>query len=118
MAKAIQHLFVYGTLAPNECNAHILASLHGTWQPATIRGTLYPNGIGATLGFPAVVPDKAGELVKGLVFSSEDLERHWERVDAFEGDGYLRCEVETILDNGEKLIAFVYSLDPKELLSF
>lgn len=111
----MQHLFVYGTLAPTQPNAHILAPIDGTWQPATIRGKLYQNGWGATLGFPAVIPSEDGEIVKGLVFSSDELVEHWQRIDAFEGEGYLRSEVETILENGEKLTAFVYALDPKEL---
>lgn len=117
----MQYLFVYGTLAPNQPNAHILAPINGTWRPATIRGKLYPNGLGATVGFPAVIPDTShenqGEIVKGLVFSSNELDEHWQWIDEFEGDGYLRTEVEATLENGEKLIAFVYSLDPKELQS-
>lgn len=115
----MQHLFVYGTLAPNQPNEHILAPINGIWQPATIRGKLYPNGWGATLGFPAVIPDTShenqGEIVKGLVFSSAELDKHWQRIDDFEGEGYQRIEVETTLENGEKLTAFVYALHPKEL---
>lgn len=115
----MQHLFVYGTLAPNQPNAHILDPINGTWQLAHIFGKLLPNGIGATLGFPAVIPDtiheNKGEIVQGLVFSSNELGEHWQRIDDFEGDGYLRTEVEAMLENGEKLTAFVYSLDPKEL---
>lgn len=111
----MQHLFVYGTLAPNQPNAHILAPINGTWRPATIRGKLHPNDWGATLGYPAVIPDKDGEVVKGLVFSSDDLDKYWQRIDDFEGDGYLRTEVEATLEIGEKLKTFVYSLDPKEL---
>lgn len=111
----MQHLFVYGTLAPNQPNEHILAPINGTWQPATIRGKLYPNGWGATLGYPAVIPDNDGEIVKGLLFSSDELAQHWQRIDDFEGDGYLRTEVEITLENDEKLTAFVYALHPKEL---
>lgn len=39
----MQHLFVYGTLAPNQPNAHILAPINGIWQPATIHGKLYAS---------------------------------------------------------------------------
>lgn len=106
----MQHLFVYGTLAPNQTNEHILAPINGTWRPATIRGKLYPNGIGATLGYPAIIPDKDEEIVKGLVFSSDDLANHWQRIDEFEGEGYQRVEIETTLADGEVLRAFVYAL--------
>lgn len=117
----MQYLFVYGTLAPNQPNAHILAPINGTWQPAHIFGKLFPDGIGATSGYPAVIPDtnheNQDEIVKGLVFSSDELNEHWQRIDEFEDEGYLRTEVEATLENGEKLTAFVYSLDPKELQS-
>ena len=109
-AQTLQHLFVYGTLAPNQPNAHILAPIPGSWQLATIRGTLLPNGWGAALGFPAVIPNPAGEIVTGLVFSSEDLDAHWPRIDAFEGDGYQRIKVPVELANGDILTAFVYAL--------
>ena len=48
-----ERLFVYGSLAPGESNAHVLAGIDGTWEPATVTGTLHPEGWGATLGFPA-----------------------------------------------------------------
>ncbi|MBD3727066.1 MAG: gamma-glutamylcyclotransferase, partial [Moraxella osloensis] len=35
----MQHLFVYGTLAPNRDNHSIMTPINnGSWQPATIRG--------------------------------------------------------------------------------
>ena len=48
-------LFVYGTLAPGRSNAHVLATVPGTWEPATVRGTLFPEGWGAALGYPGIV---------------------------------------------------------------
>ena len=79
-------LFVYGTLAPGRKNAHVLANVPGTWEPATVRGTLHEQGWGAALGYPGIVLSEDGTEVRGFVFSSPDLPAHWDRLDAFEAD--------------------------------
>lgn len=70
-------LFVYGTLAPGRSNEHVLADLPGTWDPASVRGRLLPEGWGAALGFPAIVLDEEGPVVEGLLFRSKELDEHW-----------------------------------------
>ena len=112
----MQHLFVYGTLAPNRDNHAIMTPINnGSWQPATIRGHLMPDGgWGSALGFPAVIPDEQGDMVAGWVFSSDDLANHWARLDEFEGEAYQRIEVTATLDSGEQIIAFVYALDDSQ----
>ena len=45
-------LFVYGTLAPGQVNAHVLASLSGAWTEAQISGSLHDAGWGAAHGCP------------------------------------------------------------------
>ncbi|MFW2176835.1 MULTISPECIES: gamma-glutamylcyclotransferase family protein [unclassified Moraxella] len=110
--KQMEHLFVYGTLAPNQSNAHILAPINGTWQSASVRGKLYPNGIGKSLGYPALEPSFSqteGDVIQGLVFSSDALSEHWQRIDDFEGDGYQRILVDVTLATGEILTTFVYA---------
>lgn len=112
-----EQLFVYGTLAPNRENAHILADVAGVWVKAAIRGKLYANGWGAALGYPAVVPSDDGEWVEGLIFRSEELAAHWQRLDDFEGEGYERVVVNAHLEDGSTTEAYVYALNPKELQS-
>lgn len=107
-------LFVYGTLAPGRPNAHILADVPGTWQPATVRGTLHAEGWGAAAGYPALVPDEDGATVHGLVFASTALSAHWPRIDAFEGDGYVRVVIAATFDDGTQVDAFVYALNPAD----
>jgi gamma-glutamylcyclotransferase (GGCT)/AIG2-like uncharacterized protein YtfP len=109
----IQRLFVYGTLAPGRPNAHVLAEVPGTWEAATVRGRLYPAGWGAAVGFPGIVPDEGAEEVQGLVFTSEALPAHWARLDAFEGDGYMRTAVLATKENGEQVEAYIYALSGK-----
>ena len=58
-----QSLFVYGTLAPGRPNEHVLTALGGTWQPATVKGHLKPQGWGAEMGYPGLVLDESGSYL-------------------------------------------------------
>lgn len=104
------HLFVYGSLAPGRANAHVLADIPGEWTPATVAGTLHAQGWGAALGFPGLVLDPHGDPVRGLVFSSGELPAHWQRLDEFEGEGYVRVIASVRLDDGTQVKAHVYCL--------
>ena len=105
-----ERLFVYGTLAPGRPNAHVLATVPGTWEPATVRGTLHPEGWGAAAGYPGIVLDEHGDEVHGLVFSSDALAAHWQRLDAFEGEGYERVLTSATLADGTRIQAYIYRL--------
>jgi gamma-glutamylcyclotransferase (GGCT)/AIG2-like uncharacterized protein YtfP len=106
----VDRLFVYGTLAPGRPNAHVLADLAGTWQPATVRGRLLEQGWGAAAGFPGIVVDEQGPEVHGMVFSSDELNGRWEWLDGFEGEGYERVPAPVRLVGGETCVAYVYAL--------
>jgi gamma-glutamylcyclotransferase (GGCT)/AIG2-like uncharacterized protein YtfP len=103
-------LFVYGTLAPGRPNAHVLAEVPGTWEPATVTGTLRQEGWGAAVGYPGIVLDARGGEVEGFLFSSERLAECWPRLDAFEGDGYARVLTPVRLADGTVVDAYIYSL--------
>ena len=103
-------LFVYGTLAPGRSNAHVLEGVPGTWEPGTVRGRLLPEGWGAAAGFPAIVLDEDEPEVDGLLFSSEELGEHWERLDHFEGDGYDRVLAPVRLGSKRVVHAYIYAL--------
>jgi gamma-glutamylcyclotransferase (GGCT)/AIG2-like uncharacterized protein YtfP len=105
-----ERLFVYGSLAPGRDNAHVLADVPGTWEPAVATGTLRAQGWGAALGFPGIVLDPQGGDVPGLVFTSDALGLHWARLDAFEGEGYVRVLANVRLDDGRRVEAYVYAL--------
>jgi len=104
-------LFVYGTLAPGRPNTHVLAHVPGTWEAATVRGTLRQEGWGAAIGYPGIVVDERGGEVAGFVFSSEELDAHWARLDQFEGEGYVRMLVPAKLENGTFVQAYIYALN-------
>lgn len=103
-------LFVYGSLAPGRANAHVLAEVPGTWEAATVRGTLRHEGWGAAIGYPGIVIDEHGEEVVGFVFCSEELDAHWAQLDRFEGEGYQRVPVSARLEDGSVVQAQVYAL--------
>jgi gamma-glutamylcyclotransferase (GGCT)/AIG2-like uncharacterized protein YtfP len=111
----IHRLFVYGTLAPGRPNAHVLADVPGTWEPATVTGTLLAEGWGAAIGYPGIVLDEHGDTVHGLVFTSDSLPDHWDRLDAFEGEGYRRVVAMARLEDGRVVEAHVYSLSETAL---
>ncbi len=105
-----ERLFVYGTLAPGRPNAHVMADIPGTWEPACVRGTLLQEGWGAALGYPGIDLDERCGEVEGFVFSSEALASHWPRLDAFEGDGYERVVTTARLGGGSVVKAHIYVL--------
>lgn len=106
----MHRLFVYGTLAPGRPNEHVLADIPGQWQPATVTGTLLQEGWGAAVGYPGIVLDEHGDEVSGLVFSSEHLAEHWQRIDEFEGEGYERVLTTAKLEDGTAVDACIYRL--------
>jgi gamma-glutamylcyclotransferase (GGCT)/AIG2-like uncharacterized protein YtfP len=106
----IHRLFVYGSLAPGQLNGHVLADVPGEWEPATVTGTLFQEGWGAAMGYPGIVLDERGDEVEGLLFHSEHLGRCWDRLDAFEGEGYERAMTRAKLRDGSVVDACIYTL--------
>ena len=111
MSDPVNKLFVYGTLGPGRPNEHWLTKIGGTFQEAQVRGRLYPEGWGATMGYPALALVPGGEVVRGHIFESEDLDLHWQELDEFEGEGYLRVLTEVTLKDGSSTQAYCYSLN-------
>ncbi len=109
----IQRLFVYGTLAPGRPNEHLLNEIGGSWEEATLTGTLHPEGWGATMGYPAIVLGDDGDEVEGFLFSSEKLSEHWSRLDEFEGEAYERVLAVARLKDDRTVDAYVYVLKGK-----
>ncbi|MCB9135902.1 MAG: hypothetical protein H6636_10785 [Anaerolineales bacterium] len=66
----IERLFVYGTLGPGRLNEHILTQIGGSWEAASVTGTLRQDGWGAAMGYPGIDLDENGDEIHGFVFSS------------------------------------------------
>ena len=78
-------LIVYGSLAPGEANAFMLAGLAGEWRPCRIRGHL-----GDFRGFKSFRYDPQGPEHPAWLLSSAELPRIIPELDDFEGEGYQR----------------------------
>ena len=106
----VNRLFVYGTLAPGRSNEHMLSCVPGSWEPASVKGTLLKVDWGAAAGYPGIILDEQGDEVQGFLFSSEQLGEHWSRLDQFEGDGYNRALTKARLKDGRVVNAYIYEL--------
>ena len=107
--SAEHRLATYGTLAPGRPNAHELAGLSGHWRRGTVRGHLHASGWGSAQGYPGIVLDDDAPQVAVHVLTSPDLIAHWDRLDAFEGYGYVRVTVTVQTDDGP-VTASIYAL--------
>lgn len=95
-----KRLAVYGTLAPGQCNHHIIAPLRGSWTAGSVRGILHNPEWATVGGFPSFTHDPDGAPVPVQMLESDDLPGHWERLDHFEGSGYRRIVVPVETANG------------------
>ena len=109
----VQRLFVYGTLAPGRPNEDVLKEIGGSWEDATVTGTLHSKGWGAELGYPAIVLGEHGEDVPGFLFSSDRLSENWSMLDEFEGEAYERVLAVARLRDDRTVDAYVYVLKGK-----
>ncbi|NMP14940.1 gamma-glutamylcyclotransferase family protein [Thalassotalea sp. Y01] len=105
-----KHLFVYGSLCPEQSNEHILTAIGGRYEKAKVKGHLYQQDRGAWLGYPGIVLDKEAEPVSGYLFISDNLPSSWTLLDDFEGEGYQRVETDVLTEQGRIVKAFVYQL--------
>ena len=107
----LENLFIYGTLGPGRPNEHILNDIGGSWQDATITGTLQQKGWGAEMGYPGIVlNNNTKDKVEGFIFSSENLIDNWTQLDEFEGDEYKRVLIKATLNDGTYVNAYIYAL--------
>jgi gamma-glutamylcyclotransferase (GGCT)/AIG2-like uncharacterized protein YtfP len=91
----MQHLFIYGTLAPGRSNHHIIEAISGEWRSAVVKGRLLNEGWGAASGYPAIIPDEDGQAVSGFIVTCPD----WVKTLAFrrrlQHDMLLECQRST-----------------------
>ncbi|OKL43507.1 gamma-glutamylcyclotransferase family protein [Pseudovibrio exalbescens] len=106
----MEHLFVYGSLAPGASHEYLLTQVTGVWSRAYIRAHYQDRGFSEGAGYPALVPDELAEWLQGNVYSSEHLHRIWPDIDEWEGEEYVRVPVEVQCEDGSVLLAQAYVL--------
>ena len=107
---ASSRLVIYGSLAPGQPNHTVIQDIHGTWLEGFVRGHLHESGRGAAMGYPAMKWNPRGERIAVKLFQSEALADHWERLDRFEGEGYVRILVPVETTGGVIAVANIYAL--------
>lgn len=103
-----RHLAVYGSLKPGEENDGVVADVVGEWRDGFVRGELRPTGWGSDMGYPAMRWDERGDPIPIKLLVSEQLPRHWPRLDDFEGRDYRRILVPVHTDAGLLAVANIY----------
>ena len=103
-------LFVYGTLMPNCPNGHVLEGVVGKFVPATVKGFLKDAGWSAGMGYPGIRLDESGDTVHGYLFYSSNLINHWDYLDEFEGDEFVRVPVTVERYDELDVETFIYEL--------
>ena len=114
----MDRLFVYGSLRPGRENAHLLEQIGGSFEPGSILGKLYHDGWGALIGYPGVDICDPIDQIEGFVFTSKYLDKHWDQLDDFEGEEYIRTEVNVTLASGVQVIAWIYAIRSRWFASF
>jgi len=103
-------LAVYGSLAPGRSNHRQLRDLRGEWYSGcSVRGELADRGWSAGLGFPTLCWSPSGPAVPVEMFVSNQLPRHWARLDEFEGADYQRIVVPVFSGAGVVAVANLYA---------
>ncbi|MDJ1501120.1 gamma-glutamylcyclotransferase family protein [Xanthocytophaga agilis] len=109
-------LIVYGTLAPDKPNHHVVQHIQGRWQKGTIRGKLYNEGWGAVQGYPGFkhVGIEEQQEINVYVLSSDELVTNWAVLDEFEGEEYRRLLAQFELETGETGVGFIYAINEEK----
>lgn len=81
----------YGSLRPGECNHSVVAEVRGHWVAGVVRGNLT-----LVRGYPRLTWNENGQEIPCQVLCSEELPRHWARLDDFEGKEYVRILVPVV----------------------
>lgn len=104
---------IYGTLAPNCPNHSVIEHIQGTWRKGIVRGKLENKGWGAESGYYGFkhVPFKEQSEIKAFALSSDELVRHWQFLDEFEGSGYKRILTAFESENGEIAVGSIYAIN-------
>lgn len=99
--KPSTYLAVYGTLAPGQPNEHLLKDILGDWNDGEVDGNIIMEE-----GLP-YFEWVLGSKIAVKIFHSQELPKHFEKIDKFEGRSYARIWV-PIRANGSLNVVNIY----------
>lgn len=104
----LDHIFVYGTLQQGFSNqfSELLCSSSEFIGQGQVPGLLYDLG-----SYPGLVKSDKGSIVYGELYQCLELSKILPILDEYEGDEYIREEVEVICGESS-CIAYVYYYIP------
>lgn len=105
------NLFIYGTLKPGEANEHILQPVEEKFVKATLKGYTFDTEWEKSFGYPGITKGNVKDKINSYLFSSDNLSKYWDDLDAFETHAYKRIKVQVHLTNNTIAIAFVYIIN-------
>lgn len=108
LGQPSSRLVVYGTLAPERPNHHLVADIPGEWFTGWVEGDFHQHGWGAAAGFPAMTWRPGGGRIDVHVLESAELRQHWPRLDEFEGAAYVRAFIPVFRDAAPPIIGQIY----------
>ena len=104
----VDRLFVYGSLRTGESARALVEPYVRDCEPATVRGAMFA----LAAGYPGVVLDAGGSIIRGELIGLRDLAEALRVLDDYEGSDYERVMVEAEHVGGPSW-AWVYVLaDP------
>jgi predicted metal-dependent HD superfamily phosphohydrolase len=88
-----------------------MTAIGGAWREGfAMPGVREPKGWGAAIGYPGVAWKTGPSAIDVWVFESRNLSAHWDALDAFEGEEYVRLYVPLTRAGAASEIAFTYAL--------
>jgi gamma-glutamylcyclotransferase (GGCT)/AIG2-like uncharacterized protein YtfP len=109
VARTLERLATYGSLAPGRTNHHQLAGLEGRWLKGHVDGLLVDAGWAPVLAIRHWFLIPPARRLMSTSFESIELPAHWARLDAFEGPGYQRVVTTVHMPTGD-VDAYIYVL--------
>ena len=106
-------LALYGILRPGGSHHYEVRSIPGTWTTGTVRGWTYEITWGPAEGHDGITLSDDGPPVEVDILESDELARHLDRLDDFEGPGYRRVTATASLADGSVVDVDIFEADPE-----
>jgi gamma-glutamylcyclotransferase (GGCT)/AIG2-like uncharacterized protein YtfP len=107
--EVLNRLFVYGTMRQGQTARSLVANSIMGVEKATTTGAIYAF----PMGYPGFSEGDARGRVVGEVLYLMDLPATFGLLDAYEGEDFARVIKQVLLESGEEVWAWIYTLaDP------